>query len=139
LQDEAQWFHWSNAQATIHSFVIYFKKSDALNTEPENLVMIPYCLKHDSILVHIFRRHLMKFIENTFESPLKRIVYFSDGSAAQYKNRRNLLKITCHNENFRVALLCNIPWEDYLWWGWRRSKMAWLESHCPDDGGSKDL
>jgi hypothetical protein len=48
-------------------------------------------------------RYLMKFIENTFESPLKKIVYFSDGSTAQYKNRRNLLKITCHNENFGVA------------------------------------
>jgi hypothetical protein len=27
----------------------------------------------------------MKFIENTFESPLKKMVYFSDGSADQYK------------------------------------------------------
>jgi hypothetical protein len=42
----------------------------------------------------------MKFIENKFESPLKNVVYFSDGSAAQYKNRRNSLKITCHNEDF---------------------------------------
>jgi hypothetical protein len=70
LQDEAQGFHWNNAQATIHSFVIYFKKSDALNTEHENLVMISDCLTHDSILAHVFQRHLMKFIENTFESPL---------------------------------------------------------------------
>jgi hypothetical protein len=31
-QDEAQVFHWNNAQATIHPFVIYFKKSGALNT-----------------------------------------------------------------------------------------------------------
>jgi hypothetical protein len=67
----------------------YFKKSDALNTEHENLVMMSDCLKHDSILVHTFRQHLMKFIENTFESPLKKVVYFSDGSAAQYKNGRN--------------------------------------------------
>jgi hypothetical protein len=35
LQDEAQGFHWNNAKATIHPFVIYFKKSDALNTEHE--------------------------------------------------------------------------------------------------------
>jgi hypothetical protein len=28
LQDEAQGFHWNNAQASIHPFVIYFKKSD---------------------------------------------------------------------------------------------------------------
>jgi hypothetical protein len=40
LQDEAQGFHWNSAQATIHPFVIYFKKSSALNTEHENLVMI---------------------------------------------------------------------------------------------------
>jgi hypothetical protein len=38
LQGEAQGFHWNNAQATIHPFVIYFKKSDALNTGHENLV-----------------------------------------------------------------------------------------------------
>jgi hypothetical protein len=67
LQDEAQEFHWNNAKATIHQFVIYLKKSDALNTEHENLIMISDCLKHDSILVHTSRRHLMKFIEDTFE------------------------------------------------------------------------
>jgi hypothetical protein len=71
LQDEAQGFHWNNAQATIHPFVMYLKKSDVLNTEHENLVMIPDCLTHDSYLVHTFQWHLMKFIENTFESPLK--------------------------------------------------------------------
>jgi hypothetical protein len=52
------------------------------------LVMMSDCLKHDSILVHTFQGHLMKFTENTFESPLKKIVYFSDGSATQYKNRK---------------------------------------------------
>jgi hypothetical protein len=87
-QDEAQGFHWNNAQATIHPFIIYFKKSDALNTEHENLVMISDCLKHDSILVQTFRQHLMKFIENTFESLLEKMVYFCDGSAAQYRNRK---------------------------------------------------
>jgi hypothetical protein len=73
LQDEAQWFHWNNAQATIHPFVTYFKKSDALNTEHENLVTILDCLKHDSILAYTFQLHLMKFSENTFESPLKKL------------------------------------------------------------------
>jgi hypothetical protein len=40
LQDEAQGFHWNNAQSTIHPFVIYFKISYVLNTEHENLGMI---------------------------------------------------------------------------------------------------
>jgi hypothetical protein len=82
LWDEAQEFHWNNAQAAIHPFVIYFKKSDALNTEHKNLVMMSDCLKHDSILVHTLQLHAMKFIENTFQSPLEKTVYFSDGSAA---------------------------------------------------------
>jgi hypothetical protein len=102
LQYEAQGLHWNNAQATIHPFVIYFKESDALNTEHENLVIISDCLKHGSILVHTFQQHLMKFIGNTFESPLKKMVYFSDGSAAQYKNRKNLQNITRHNEDVGV-------------------------------------
>jgi hypothetical protein len=39
-------------QTTVHQVVTYFKKSDALNTEHENLVMVPQCLEDDSILVH---------------------------------------------------------------------------------------
>jgi hypothetical protein len=44
----------------------------------------------------------MKFIQNTFNSSLKKMVYFSDGSVAQYKKEKNLLNITCHNEDFGI-------------------------------------
>jgi hypothetical protein len=47
LQDEIQGFHWNNTQATVYPFVIYIKKSLAVNTEHENVVMISDCLKHD--------------------------------------------------------------------------------------------
>jgi hypothetical protein len=73
LQDEARGFHWNNAQATIHQFVIYLKKPDTLNTEHENLVMTSDFLKHDSILVYTFQQHLIKFTEITFESTLKKL------------------------------------------------------------------
>jgi hypothetical protein len=56
LQDEAQGFHWNSAQATIHPFTTYFKKSDTVYVEHENLVMISDCLNHDSILVHTFQQ-----------------------------------------------------------------------------------
>jgi hypothetical protein len=49
----------------------------------------------------------MMFIENTFGSPLKKMVYFSDGSTAQYKNRKKELNITCHNEDFGVPAECH--------------------------------
>jgi hypothetical protein len=72
LQDEAQRLHWNNAQATMHPFVIYLKKSDAFNTEHENLLMISGCGKHASIFVHTLQWHLMKLFENTFELLLKK-------------------------------------------------------------------
>jgi hypothetical protein len=76
LQDGAQGFHWNNAQANIHPFVTYFKKSEVLNTEYENLVMTPDCLKHDSVLVHAFRWYLMKFIENIRITSKKKNCFF---------------------------------------------------------------
>jgi hypothetical protein len=112
LQGEAQGFHWNSAQATIHPVVIYLKKANALNAEHENLVMISDCLKHDSILVLTFQRHLKNFIENTFESPLKKIVYFCCGSAAQYKNRKKLTKY--YMPQLRLWSASNILWEECL-------------------------
>jgi hypothetical protein len=131
LQDGVQGFYWNNAQATTHPFVIYFKKSDTLNTEHENLVLIPDCLKHDSILVYTFRRHLMKFIENKFELPLKKIFTSLMGLQPNtkteeiykcYMSQRRLRSAS------RVALLCNIPVEECLLWGWWHSKKACSKS-----------
>jgi hypothetical protein len=59
----------------------------------------------------------VKLVENTFESPLKKTAYLSDGAAVQYRNRKHLLNITCHNEDYGIpaqALLCEIPWEECL-------------------------
>jgi hypothetical protein len=98
LQDEAQQFHWNNAQVTVHQSVIYFKKSDA---EHENLVMISDCLNHDSNLVLTFQWHLMKFIENTFESPLRKLLILL-WVCSPIQDRKNLLNIACNNEDFGV-------------------------------------
>jgi hypothetical protein len=84
--------------------------------------MISDCLKHDSILVHTFQRHLLKFIENTFQSALKK-KFFSDGSVAQHENRKNAQNITCHNEGFGV------PAE---WYSLRHP----MESACYGVGGT---
>jgi hypothetical protein len=84
LQYEIPGFQWNNTQAAVYPFVIYVKKSVAIGTEHEYVVMISDCLKHDSILVNTFQWQLMKFIE--------KIVYFSNGSTAQYKSRKRFVK-----------------------------------------------
>jgi hypothetical protein len=50
-------------------------------------------------LVHTFQWHLMKFIENTFKSPLKKTFTWWVCSPIK-KNRKKLLNVTCHNEDF---------------------------------------
>ena len=79
LQDAAQGFHWNNSQATIHPFVAYYKESGKL--QHINYVIISDCLHHDTIAVHLFQKHLL----NEKFPKVGKILYFLDGSAAQYK------------------------------------------------------
>ena len=55
LQDEAQGFHWNNAQATIHPFVIYYCESGEIHQL--SYVIISDCLHHDTVnvAVYVFR------------------------------------------------------------------------------------
>jgi hypothetical protein len=38
------------------------------------------------------------FLKDNINQPLKKIIYFSDGTAAQYKNQNNFLKFTLHQD-----------------------------------------
>ena len=96
LQDAAQGFHWNNSQATIHPFVIYYRDSDELHHI--SYVVISECLHHDTVAVYLFQKNLIKFLKEKF-LPCK-IFYFSDGSAAQYKNRKNLC---LHKADFGIT------------------------------------
>ena len=99
LQDAAQGFHWNNSQATIHPFVAYYRESGKL--EHVSYVIISDCLHHDTIAVHLFQKNLVQFLQEKF-SKVDKILYFSDGSAAQYKNRKKFVNLCYHKEDFGV-------------------------------------
>ena len=99
LQDAAQGFHWNNSQATIHPFVAYYRQLGKL--EHVSYVIISDCLHHDTIAVHLFQKNLVQFLQEKF-SKVDKILYFSDGSAAQYKNRKNIVNLCYHKEDFWV-------------------------------------
>ena len=99
LHDAAQGFHWNNSQATIHPFVAYYRESGKL--EHISYVVISDCLHHDTIDVHLFQRNLVQFLQEKFLS-VDKILYFSDGSAAQYKNRKNFVNLCHHKEDFGI-------------------------------------
>jgi Flp pilus assembly secretin CpaC len=60
-------------------------------------------LKHDTVAVHLFHQHLVTSLIENINQPLKKIIYFSDGSAAQYKNRKNVLILKIH-QDFEVPV-----------------------------------
>ena len=100
LQDAAQGFHWNNAQATIHPFVIYYTHSG----EECHLsyVIISDCLHHDTIAVNLFQRNLIDFLKKSLPCHVKKITYFSDGAASQYKNHKNFINLCYHQLDFGI-------------------------------------
>ena len=98
LQDATQGFHWNNSQATLHPFIAYYLESGEIHHV--SYVVISDCLHHDTVAVHLFQRYFIAFLKELLPARLhpKKIIYFSDGAAPQYKNRKNFLNL-CHRQN----------------------------------------
>ena len=102
LQDAAQGFHWNNSQATLHPFVAYYL--DTEEVRHLSCVVISDCLHHDTVAVHLFQKSFIAFLKNLLPARLhpKNIIYFSDGAASQYKNRKKFLNLCHYKDDFRV-------------------------------------
>lgn len=87
VQDEIQAFHWANQQCTIHPICIYYKNIDGelMNL---SLIIIAESLEHNYTAVHLFQNKLLQFLKNKFGN-IKKLYFFSDGAASQYKNKKN--------------------------------------------------
>lgn len=108
LQDEAQSFHWNNDQATIFPIAVYYKTSDGLKFK--SIVCVSENLKHDTVAVHLFQKKLISYMSGSqLITNLEKIYYFSDGSAAQFKNRKNFSNICHHANEFNI----NVEWHFY--------------------------
>ena len=100
-QDATQSFHWNKLQATIHPFLAYYRDEQG-NLQHKCYIMISECTKHDTIAVHLFQKNLIQFLTDTFGKKPSKIIYVSDGCAAQYKNRKNFINLCHHMEDFGV-------------------------------------
>lgn len=98
VQDAIQSFHWSNDQCTIHPFCLYFRDEDD-QLQCKSLIVIAESLKHDVNAVHLFQHKLISIIRIHY-SFVKNIIFFSDGAASQYKNRKNLYNICQFKRKF---------------------------------------
>lgn len=100
VQDEIQSFHWTTSQATLHPFIIYYKWEGKL--KHLQYVFISECLEHNTVAFYVFQKKLLEILKETLPFTLKKITYFSDGSAAQYKNKKNFYNLCLHNSDFNV-------------------------------------
>lgn len=100
VQDEAQSYHWSSDSVTIHPFVIYYRDEDKV--KHISYVIISECLEHNTTAVYCFQNKLVQFLKSYFQCAVKKIYYFSDGSAAQYKNKKNFSNLCFHKRDFGI-------------------------------------
>ena len=100
VQNAIQGVHWNNNQATVHPTAIYYKDENQLKFK--SLVSISECLNHDTIAVHLFQSKIVDFIKKDIPK-VKKIIYFSDGASAQYKNRHNFINLSHHMRDFNIA------------------------------------
>ena len=103
LQDAAQGFHWNDSQATNHPFVAYFVDSGELCHL--SYVIISDCLHHDTTAVYLFQKCFITFLKIFLPERLhpKKIIYFLDGAASQYKNRKNFINLCLHKDDFGIS------------------------------------
>lgn len=99
IQDAIQSYHWTNDQATLHPYVVYYKNSNEI--QHDSFVVISEYLKHDAVSVHLFNKKLINFlIMKHGTNNVRKLFYFSDGAASQYKNKSNFINLVYYKTDF---------------------------------------
>lgn len=100
IQDAVQSYHWSNDQATIHPYVIYHRTEYSI--ESDCFVIISEETKHNTAAVHLFNKKMIRHLKEIFGDNIKKLIFFSDGCAAQYKNKHNFTNMLYYHSDFNV-------------------------------------
>lgn len=122
IQDEIQAFHWMNEQCTIHPTCVYYK--DAENKLCNiSFAFIAESLEHSVVSVALFQQKLIESLQSRFQT-VKKIYFFSDGAASQYKNRKNFFNI------------CELQFTQNIIIEWHFSATYHGKSPCDGIGGT---
>lgn len=99
VQNAIQGYHWDNSQCTLHPFAIYYMKDGELVCA--SVCVVSDCLNHNTGTVHAFMSVIVPYAK-TLITDLRKIHYFSDGAASQYKNHKNFTNLMYHKKDFNV-------------------------------------
>jgi len=97
VQDSIQEFYWENRQATVHPAAVYYQSDGILQCL--SMCVISNCLQHDTVSVYAFQDAILHHV-NVNLPQIKRVLYFSDGAVAQYKNYKNFTNLMHYHEDF---------------------------------------
>lgn len=103
IQDAIQSQYFSKSQCTLHPICIYYKVDDKVKWK--SLIVIAESLKHNVEAVYQFQCKLVEYVKREFGE--KKMIFFSDGAASQYKNKYNFLNICMFENEFGLKIEWN--------------------------------
>ncbi len=94
-QDEVQSAHWSHQQVTIFTAVAWM--SNGL----QSFVVVSDDLQHDKVAVWVMLKAILKHIKENYQ--ISTVKIFSDGCAAQFKNRYTMMNLIFMQDDFDIT------------------------------------
>jgi len=94
-QDEVQSAHWSHSQITIFTAVAWFSNGC------KSFAVVSDDLNHDKVAVWAMLRAVVGYLKK--EHSITHVKFFSDGCAAQFKNRYTLMNLCFMEEDYGVT------------------------------------
>lgn len=104
VQDSIQSQYFSAKQTTIHPVVFYYNNNGSI--DHKSLVFISDSLTHDTLFVYAVQKKLIPVLKATVPQ-LKKVHYFTDGAASQYKNKKIFLNLLFHKKDFQLEAVHN--------------------------------
>lgn len=135
VKDEIQGYRWVNQQATIHPFVYYYRKDNALHSHC--VCILSDYLHHNTVAVHAVQAHFIRDIKDNIP-PVNKVIYFSDEAGSQYKNKKNFVNICHHKHDFGLDAEWNFFGTAHGW-GMRNHKARDNQGKLAEDSGQPDF
>ena len=101
VQEAVQGFQWNNSQ-TIYPFVMHYIDENTNSVQHKAYPCISNHTIHDTVTVYTFvKKLLLDYLKPSFPK-IRKVIYFRDGSAAQYKNYKNFMNLIFYENDFNL-------------------------------------
>lgn len=124
MQDEIQSYHWVNKQATLHPFVAYFRDGSA-SLQHRSICIISDSMDHSTTAVYTFQKQVLEMLKQDIQLNVKKVLYFTDGAAGQYKNKKIFINLAHHKQDFNL----DAEWHFFCHFA-RKGTMRWSRWQC---------